>query len=74
MGQGMSVLVIFPCEPLNVIIAGRDWALLRSLGLVGQTMGLEVLENLSAVWVVTSAFFGCLGSIKLAGDATRGML
>lgn len=47
--KGVSVLVILSCKSLDVIFAGRDWALLWPLVLVSKHMCLEVLEDASAL-------------------------
>ena len=48
MGQCMSILVVFPCEALLVILASRDRALLWPLRLMGKHVCLEVLEDSTA--------------------------
>lgn len=60
MGQGVSVLVVFARKSFVVIFAGDDGAFLRSLGLVGQHMRFEILEDLATVGMWASTFLGAL--------------
>jgi hypothetical protein len=60
MGQGVSVLVVFARKPFVMVFAGDNGAFLRSLGLVGQHMGFEILEDLAAVGMRASTFLGAL--------------
>lgn len=54
MSQGVSVLVVFPCETLDVVVARLNRALFRALSLVRQHMRLQVLERLATIRVGTS--------------------
>lgn len=53
--QGVSVLVVFAGEALDVVFARHNGALLRSLGLVREHVGLEVLEDSATVWMGAAA-------------------
>lgn len=64
MGQGMPIFVILASETLDVIVACRDWALLRSLILVGEHMRLQILKHLAAFWVGTSALLSIFVTVK----------
>lgn len=52
--QGVAILIIFASESLVVVGAVDDWALLGSLGLMGEHVGLEILEWSSTVWMRTA--------------------
>ena len=45
MRQCVSVLVVFPREAFEVVLARRDRTLLRSLGLVSKHVRFQILEN-----------------------------
>jgi hypothetical protein len=47
--KGVSVLVVFSCKSLDMILASRYWALLWPLVLVSEHVCLEVLEDASAL-------------------------
>ena len=49
-GQGMPVLVIFARKSLDVVLASLDRTLLRTLGLMGEHVSLQVLEGTTAIW------------------------
>jgi hypothetical protein len=51
----MPVLIILAGKALGMILACDDWALLRPLALVSQHVCLQVLEDLSAVWIIASS-------------------
>lgn len=48
--ESVPVLVVLPCESLDVVLAGGDRALLRALAAVREHVGLEVLEHASTFW------------------------
>lgn len=50
MGESVSVLVVFSCKSLEVVLAGCDRALLWSLILMSEHMCLQVLEYASTFW------------------------
>lgn len=64
MGQRVPIFIILPGETLDVIIARGDWALLRPLILVGEHMRLQILKQLAAFWVGTSALFPAFVTVK----------
>lgn len=47
--ESVPVLVVLPCEALDVVLAGLNWALLRSLRLMSEHVCLQVLERPTAV-------------------------
>lgn len=64
--QGVSVLVVFAGEAFGVVLAGRDWALLGSLVLVGEHVRFEVFEVSAACRVRAETFAGFVGRRCLA--------
>ena len=50
-GKSMAVLVVLPSKAFLVISAGRDWAFLGSLRLVGKHMRFQILERSTTVRV-----------------------
>jgi hypothetical protein len=53
-GQRVAVLIILASESLVVVGAVDYWALLWSLGQMGEHVGLEILEWSSTVWMRTT--------------------
>ena len=54
----MAILVVLASKTFLVICAGRDWALLGSLRLMGKHMRFQILEWSTAVWMrAASPFF-----------------
>ena len=51
MGKGMAIFIVLASKSFLVISAGRNWALLGSLRLMGKHMRFEVLEWSTAVWM-----------------------
>lgn len=51
MGKRMAIFIVLASEAFLVISAGRDWALLGSLWLVGNHMRFQILEWSTAVWM-----------------------
>ena len=45
----MAILIVLPSEAFLVVSAGYDWALLRSLRLVGKHMRFQILERSTTV-------------------------
>lgn len=64
-GKSVSVLVIFPSESFGVVLASDNGALLRSLRLMREHMGLQVFEDPTAVWMRTAS----LGIVVIADTA-----
>jgi hypothetical protein len=62
MGQGVSIFVILACKTFLVVLASQDGTFLGSLGLMGQHVGLEILENLSALRVRAATLFSTVFS------------
>jgi hypothetical protein len=50
MGESVPILIVFSCEPFEMVFAGCDWALLRPFILVGEHVGFEILEDASTFW------------------------
>ncbi len=67
----MPIFVILPCESLGVVIAINDRTFFWSFVLVGEHMSLQVLENLSAVWVGASPLLSCLLAAEVVLAAVR---
>jgi hypothetical protein len=57
MSKGMSVFIILSGKTFDVVIASKYRALLWSFILVRKHMGLQVLEQLSALRVSASSLF-----------------
>lgn len=57
MGQGMTILVVFPSKAFQMILASEDWTLFRPLRLMRQHVSFEILEQSAALRVWTSAPF-----------------
>jgi hypothetical protein len=55
MGQGVAILVVFASEALGVVLASRDWALLRPFRLVSEHVCLEIFEDAATVRVWATA-------------------
>ena len=73
MRQGMSVLVVFPCEALEVIFTGDDGALLWSFRLVREHVGFEITEDTPAIRMGTPmAFSGFIVEFNVPCAGTRG--
>lgn len=53
--QSMSILIVLSSKAFVVVGAVDDWALLRSLRLMGKHMCLEILERPATVWVGAAA-------------------
>lgn len=51
MCQSMAVLVVFPCEPFDVVLASFNGTFLRALLLMGEHMCCQVFEDTTAVWM-----------------------
>lgn len=67
--QGMTVLVILASKPLNVVLACRDGALLRALSLMGEHVGLEILEGLAALGIGASLLLlDLVAAVVVGGD------
>ena len=60
MCERVSVLVVFSCESLDMVVAGLDWALLWSLVLVGEGVRLQVLEDFAAFGICASSLLSRL--------------
>lgn len=58
--EGVSVLVVLPCEALDVVFAGSDWALLWPLVLVGKHVCLQVFEDTSTLGKWAKTLLTCL--------------
>lgn len=64
----MPVLVVFPGESLLVVLARGNGALLGPLRLMGEHVGLEVLEEATAVGMGAPPFFlGVIVQFRAAG-------
>lgn len=68
-GQGVAVLVVFASEALGVVLTGDDRTFLRPFGLVGEHVGLQVLEDAATVRVRASPF---LFDLVICLDAAQG--
>lgn len=67
--QGMTVLVILASKPLNVVLASGDGALFRALSLMGEHVGLEILEGLAALGIGASLLLlGLVAAVVVGGD------
>ena len=47
--QGVAVLVVLASKALDVVVAGGDRTLLWTFQLMGEHMGLDILECLAAI-------------------------
>lgn len=74
MGQGVAVLIIFPRETLDVVVASLDRALLWSLILVSQHVCLEILEHLSTIRISASSLLLGLLAAEVAILAAVGLM
>ena len=56
MCQCVPVFVVFSGKALDVVFTVDNGTLFRSLILVSQHVGLQILEDLPTLWVCASAF------------------
>lgn len=56
-GKSVAVLVIFARKALGVVFAGHNGAFFGALGLVGEHVGFEILEDATAVGEGAAALF-----------------
>ena len=59
-GQSVSVLVVFSSEPLCVVFARGDWALLGPFVLMRQHVSLEILDVSATCCNRAQSFVGIL--------------
>lgn len=71
MSQGVSILVILASESLGVVLASLNRTLLRTLILMREHMGLEVLEDLTAVGVSATKLLPRLITTKIFPGSWR---
>ena len=69
MRQGVSILVVLPRETLNVVLAGRDGALLWSLVLMCKHVGLQVLEDTPTLGKGAEPLLACIVIQLIAATA-----
>lgn len=58
MGQSVSVLVVLSRKAFVMVLTSDDGALLGSLGLMGQQVSFEILEDLATIRMRASTLFG----------------
>ena len=75
MGKSMAVLVILASEAFLVIGTSCDWALLRSLRLVGEHVRFQILERSTAVrmWATSPLFAIVVETIAIGSWAIQGV-